>query len=76
MHFRNGSCVFQDNTIFLSMLQYNHQKTNAKRSVIKMTYGYLNGFITNIGESIPSHVDELKNMLKKSMLNLFLPESI
>ena len=25
-----------------------------------MTYGYLNGFITNIGESIPSHVDELK----------------
>ena len=41
-----------------------------------MTYGYLNGFITNIGESIPSHVDELKNMLKKSMLNLFLPESI
>ena len=30
-----------------------------------MTYGYLNGFITNIGESIPSHVDELKNMLKK-----------
>lgn len=25
-----------------------------------MTYGYLNGYITNIGENIPSHVDELK----------------
>lgn len=34
-----------------------------------MTYGYINGFITNIGEDVPSHVDELKKYAEEIFID-------